>query len=181
MICICLAFKDVSQSLVPLYTSSYISLVYCALVSSSSCDYSTKPQSTSIFCVTLLFSSSDTKSWNTKLQPKVSASVLYFCALTKSLWRTEETSVTLNVNNFSNYYASFYKYWLPEICISDRTFVHFKRSHCDFLGVGFSVSPVSCSGSHQHLSSWYIQHLICCCVSVGISITYDITNLYLQV
>lgn len=46
--------------------------------------------STSILCVTLLFSSSDTKSWNTKLQPNVSASVLYFCALTKSLWGTSE-------------------------------------------------------------------------------------------
>ncbi len=44
---------------------------------------------TSIFWVTLLFSSSDTKSWNTKLQPKFSASVLYFCCLTNSLEWTE--------------------------------------------------------------------------------------------
>lgn len=51
--------------------------------------------STSILWVTLLFSSSDTKSWNTKLQPNVSASVLYFCALTKSLWRT----IIIIINN----------------------------------------------------------------------------------
>lgn len=43
-----------------------------------------------ILCVTLLFSSSDTKSWNTKLQPKFSASVLYFWDLTNSLWWKKE-------------------------------------------------------------------------------------------
>lgn len=47
---------------------------------------------TSILWVILLFSSSDTKSWNTKLHPNVWASVLYFCNFTNSLKKKNECS-----------------------------------------------------------------------------------------
>lgn len=81
--------------------------------------------STSILCVTLLFSSSDTKSWNTKLQPNVSASVLYFCALTKSLWGTNTKpevwlySFQLTLKHIQHQVLSFItwnRHLWPDIC-----------------------------------------------------------------
>lgn len=55
--------------------------------------------------MTLLFSSSDTKSWNTKLQPNFSASVLYFWSLTNSLWRKGEES-SMRENSWDMYFKA---------------------------------------------------------------------------